>query len=77
MEVITESFTHPERKAPVMRSTFSSPNPDVLLSKGRGTFYDLRGRESPKSDSHKELLSRQHCSAPFRVSASSSERERP
>ena len=60
MEVITESFTHPERKATVMHSTaFSSSNPDALLCKGQGTFYDVRGRESPESDGHLEFISRQ------------------
>ena len=70
MEVITESFTRPERKATVMHSTmFSSPNPDALLCKGQGTFYDVRGRESAESDGHLELISRQHCSWAFKGSA--------
>ena len=60
MEVITESFTHPERKGTVMHSTmFSSSNPDALLCKGQGTFYDVRGRESPESYGHLEFISRQ------------------
>ena len=70
MEVITESVTHPERKATVMQSRmFSGPNPDTWLCKGQGTFCDLRGRESSESDVHLKLISRQNCSWAFKGSA--------
>lgn len=58
MEVIIESFIYSERKVFVMRLTFFSFNLDVLLFKGRGIFYDLRGREFFKLYSYKEFFFR-------------------
>lgn len=46
------------------------PNPDVWLSEGRGTFYELRCRESPESDSDLQLISGQHPPRPSSCTSS-------
>lgn len=46
MEVITEGFTHPERKTTVAHLTSLVPTQMFCYPKVRGTFYELRCRES-------------------------------